>query len=319
MATIRKHGNRWQCQVRSRGKYASRSFLVKADAERWGREQEIAFDRTGLTTAPLGGTLGDLVGRYLQEVTPKKKSAKNEAIELKAFLREPICAKKLSELQPQDLSNYRDQRLRKVKASTVKRSLNTIRHMLRWGHIPWDVCSVETPLQQSDRRLHPGELEALSQAARSCRNPWVLPCVLFALETGLRRGELLGATWGHLDPLLLHLSVPTSKTGHPRTVVLTEGARSLLVNRKGKDAERLFPISANALRLAWVRLCKRAGVKLRFHDLRHEAISRFFEKGLTVPEVASQSGHRTLSSLQRYAHPHVASISAKLRFAQGQQ
>ncbi len=81
-----------------------------------------------------------------------------------------------------------------------------------------------------------------------------------------------------------------------------------------EDSEAMvFPITGNALRLAWERVKHRAGIEdLRFHDLRHEAISRFFEKGLSVPEVASISGHRDLRMLQRYAHARNEVIFAKL-------
>ena len=75
----------------------------------------------------------------------------------------------------------------------------------------------------------------------------------------------------------------------------------------------MYPITGNALRLAWERVKKRAGIEdLRLHDLRHEAISRFFEKGLSVPEVASISGHRDLRMLQRYAHARNEVIFLKL-------
>jgi integrase len=75
----------------------------------------------------------------------------------------------------------------------------------------------------------------------------------------------------------------------------------------------MFPVSANALRLAWERLRRRAGVSgLRFHDLRHEAVSRFFEKGLNMPEVAAISGHRDPRMLMRYAHPKAEAIAIKL-------
>lgn len=81
----------------------------------------------------------------------------------------------------------------------------------------------------------------------------------------------------------------------------------------GRSDVVVFPISANALRLAWERLKRRVGTEdLRFHDLRHEAISRFFEKGLSVPEVASISGHRDLRMLQRYAHARNEVIIGKL-------
>jgi integrase len=77
--------------------------------------------------------------------------------------------------------------------------------------------------------------------------------------------------------------------------------------------DTVFVVSANAVRLAWERLKRRAGVSgLRFHDLRHEAVSRFFEKGLNMPEVAAISGHRDPRMLMRYTHPKAAEIAVKL-------
>ena len=65
--------------------------------------------------------------------------------------------------------------------------------------------------------------------------------------------------------------------------------------------------------MAWKRLVKRARLKdLRFHDLRHEAISAFFERGLSVPEVALISGHRDARMLFRYTHPIAEKVAVKL-------
>ena len=66
--------------------------------------------------------------------------------------------------------------------------------------------------------------------------------------------------------------------------------------------ETVFPITTNSFRLSYQRLCKKLDIKIRFHDFRHEAISRLFEKNLSIPHIASISGHRTLSQLFRYAH-----------------
>jgi integrase len=75
----------------------------------------------------------------------------------------------------------------------------------------------------------------------------------------------------------------------------------------------VFPVNGNAARLAWERLRERAGVSdLRFHDLRHEAVSRFFELGLNVPEVAMISGHRDPRMLFRYTHPKPELVAQKL-------
>ncbi|WP_164940707.1 site-specific integrase [Bradyrhizobium zhanjiangense] len=111
------------------------------------------------------------------------------------------------------------------------------------------------------------------------------------------------------DTAVLH--VPFTKTDKARTIPLTDRAEAILTERRADcstDAEYAFPVSANAFRLAWERCKRRAersgsiGIQeLRFHDLRHEAISRFFEMGLNPAEVASISGHRDLRMLLRYS------------------
>jgi integrase len=103
-----------------------------------------------------------------------------------------------------------------------------------------------------------------------------------------------------------------SKNGQERTIPLTTGAIGILKDTP-REREEVFPISANALQLAWGRLRRRVNINnLRFHDLRHEAISRFFEMGLSVPEVALISGHRDVRMLLRYTHLRAADIVKKL-------
>ena len=117
-----------------------------------------------------------------------------------------------------------------------------------------------------------------------------------AIETGMRRGEILNIKKEHIkaDTLL----IPITKNGHQRTIPLTERAKYIL-----NKSKLPFPMSANAVRLAWERLKNKANIKdLHFHDLRHEAISRFFEKGLSIPEVALISGHKDVRMLFRYTH-----------------
>jgi integrase len=167
--------------------------------------------------------------------------------------------------------------------------------------------------------VQPGELEKIKLAAERTRNPIILPIILFALETGLRRSELLAARWSHLDAERRLLSVPRAKNGHPRVIPLTRQAIEILERLKSQEkvaqnedvdpTAPMFPTTAVALRLAWDRLMRRAGLEnLRFHDLRHEAVSRFFEMGLTTPEVASISGHRDPRMLFRYSHPQQSRI-----------
>ena len=87
----------------------------------------------------------------------------------------------------------------------------------------------------------------------------------------------------------------------------------LAKQRQRNDTPSPFPVTPNGFKLAWERLRRRAGLSdLRFHDLRHEAISRWFERGLTIPEVAAISGHRSLGQLMRYSHADTKALANKM-------
>ena len=102
--------------------------------------------------------------------------------------------------------------------------------------------------------------------------------------------------------------IPETKNGHQRKIPISYKAWTIF-----KEVPLPFPVSSNALKLAWSRLKKKGNIKdLHFHDLRHEAISRFFEKGLSIPEVALISGHKDVRMLFRYTHLKAEDILRKL-------
>ena len=142
--------------------------------------------------------------------------------------------------------------------------------------------------------MEDGEFEQLEEAAKQTKNPHIWPIVVFAIETGMRRGEILGLRWEHVDLDRRIAYLPLTKNGSSREVPLsTKAAQVLTGQRQHNDTPSPFPVTANGFRLAWGRLRSRAGLSdLHFHDLRHEAISRFFELGLNIPEVAVISGHK---------------------------
>ena len=297
MASIRKHRDKWQVQIRRSGSPpASKSFINRKDAENWARQTEVQIDQKCLPHDPRRlqhYTLGELVVRYRETVTPTKRAARNETIVLNAFLRHPICSKKLSHLTQEDFAAYRDERLKQVKAYSVKRMLSPIQNLFEVARKEWGIPIRENPVSKlkfsyvsnrRERRLRAGELELIIKASNKTQNKLILPIVLLALQRGLRRSEILAATWSDLDVANRALIVPKSKNGHARTIPLTRGAIALLHGLKGerptnKDREeRIFPTTANALKMAWDRLLRMAGIEgLHFHDLRHEAISHFFE------------------------------------------
>ncbi len=302
----------------------SRTFLTKNDATEWARYWEAKADRAKLPdNRKILNTisLADLVKRYRDEVVAAKRGKEIETIILNAFLREPICRKKLSVLSSEDFAAYRDKRLATILPSSLGRQLSPLSNMFSVAKQEWGLPLETNPLaklrigtreSKRERRLQTHEFDNLLHAAQKTRNPLILPIILFALETAMRRGEILSMQWRHINIERRSVVIPESKNGHSRTVPLTTKAIAILQGVKS-DSARVFPIAPNALRLSWDRLTDRASVEdLHFHDLRHEAISRFFEMGLTVPEVASISGHRDIRMLMRYAHADVVKLAAKL-------
>ena len=139
------------------------------------------------------------------------------------------------------------------------------------------------------------------------------PLIVLAVETGMRLGELLKLQWSDFDEQDRILSIRDTKNGEDRVVPLSITAFDIL-SALARDNSSLFETNYHAVKSAWQRLCKRAGIEnLRFHDLRHEAISRFFEKGMTLPEVTMLSGHKTKTQALRYAHCDFTNIFKKLQ------
>jgi integrase len=131
----------------------------------------------------------------------------------------------------------------------------------------------------------------------------------------MRRGELLQLRWEYVELNLGVAHLALTKNGESRDVPLSRRAIQTLheLRAEGIKHEFVFPMSGNAVRHAFEHLRVRAGMpEFRFHDLRHEAISRLFEKGLNVAEVAAISGHRELKMLYRYTHLRATELAVKL-------
>lgn len=336
MASLRFRNGKWQVQVRRHGHAPqSKTFLSRTDALRWARHAEIELDRALIPHDPRAlqtVTISDLLNRYRETVTDTKRGRGPEAKRIEVFLRQDWSRLTVALASPEVFSRYRDTRLRQVQPGTVLREFGLLRSIFETARKEWGYVAFQNPLasikkpkapEGRSRRLEPGELQALMRACRTCSDTWLLHGFQLAIETGLRRGELLAVRWKHVnfDTAVLH--IPVTKTDKARTIPLTDNALQILRERKAAsatDAQYAFPVSANAFRLAWER-CKRraeragcAGIsELRFHDLRHEAVSRFFEKGLNTAEVASISGHKDLRMLFRYTHLRPEDIVAKLR------
>ena len=326
MATITKRGTRWSVQVRRKGvPSVSRTFATKSDARAWACEQEALIESGGQPTRRrelAAITVGSLIGRYLIEVTPTKRSAATEKQRMEKMRRDPVSAITLDAVCAADFAAYRDRRLADVKPGTVHRELSLLHHLFDIARKEWRLPLASNPLADvrrprisnaRDRRLTPQERDRLFDAISESRGGDLRDIVELALETGLRRGEVIGLTWADIDLERSLAHIPVTKTGRPRTIPLSFRAWSILSDRPARFGA-VFNTTPNAVKLAWVRAVKRAKLtNLRFHDLRHEAVSRLFELGLSLPEVAVISGHRDARMLMRYTHLRPEDVGAKIR------
>ncbi|APX83432.1 integrase [Methylorubrum extorquens] len=326
MATIRKLRGRWQAAVRRKGiAPRSKSFDTKAEAERWARSLEAELDRCGALpdTRPAEKmTLAQVLTRYRDEVSPGKRSAVSEVARINAILRRPICHRTMTLLSSADLAAYRDERLKVVAPATVIRELNTISHAIDTARREWSIHLAQNPCKLvrrpspprgRTRRLEGNEEQILLAAADAGRVRYLRPLIELAVETGMRRGELLSLRWEHIDLDRRVAHLPLTKNGTSRDVPLSTRAVETLRSLRTGESTTVFTAAPNAVRLAWERLRRRVGLQdLHLHDLRHEAVSRLFEKGFNVIEVASISGHRELRMLQRYTHLRAADLVTRL-------
>ena len=335
----------WHARVRRKGYPAQRkSFARKEDAEAWARRVEGDLDRGQWTDRASAETitLHALLDDYVREVAPLKRGATVEIIRLRSLQRDPISSHNLLAISPAVVARWRDARLAGgAQGSTVNRELNLLSAVINWGirermiALPGNpVASVRRPaaVRARDRRLEPGEeqrlLDALGDRAGDVRgakragayrvgtrNPWMRPLVQFAIETAMRQGELLALLWENVDLKARTAHLEDTKNGEARTVPLSSRAVAVLeaLPRSSGIDGRVFPLTAQAVKLAWKRACKRAGLEnLHFHDLRHEATSRLAEKLPNLIELAAVTGHKDLRMLKRYYHPRATDLAKKL-------
>jgi len=314
MASIYKHrSNKWVAVIRHpQLKTRTKSFHKYADAKEWAKSEE-----TKLSTRLFQGshhTLHEAIDRYQETFITKFKSIKTAKWELQ-FLKRHIPNERLDTFQSTQVAQYRDDRLsRGVSGSSINRELNTLSRvfdiaMKEWcwvNHNP--VKQITRPKNGRHRERRPTSSEIISlrnECARSRNNDiWIM--IELAIETGMRQGELLNLETAsiNLQSRIAHLH--ETKNGESRSVPLSKRACDLVkIQLQATASEKLFPrwSGGDGFRSTFKRVCERAGIKnLRFHDLRHEAASRFFEMGLNQFQVAAITGHKSLQSLHRYTH-----------------
>ena len=315
----------WQAHVRRRGYPAQvKTFDTKAAAEVWARRIEEEIDRGVFVSRAEAEntTLAEALDRYAREVLPTKKSTRPVTYHARN-VREGLGALPLAAITSSVLAKYRDQQMAKgYAAQTVKHDLSLISRVLNicikeWG-IPLPagnpVLQIKMPqvANARDRRLV-GDEQARLLAAAHAYGGEIGPLITWAIETAMRRGEIAAMRWDHLDRKARVLLIPETKTGTPRRVPLSTAALGVLDGLPRRIDGRVWGMRPDSISQAFERVCKVAGIEgLTFHDLRHEATSRLFEKGLNPMEVAAITWHKTLQMLKRYTHLRAEDLVGRL-------
>lgn len=317
MATFTKRGNlQWQAKIRVKGHPPqSKTFNTKAEAEAWAKTIESEMIRGVFVSRAEAEqtTLQELLELYEQRITPTKRGMKQELNHLRMLKQQPEAQMFVATLTGKVISKLRDRRLAEVSPGTVNRELNILSHVFstaakEWHiHLPWGnpVMLIRRPKvnDKRERRLVADEEPRLLTTAKEDQGGCIYTITVLALETAMRRGEILSLTWDNIDLKRCTLHIPKTKTDTPRTVPLSSRAIEVLKSWPRHLNGKVFDITPESITRAFNRACQRAKIEdLRFHDLRHEAVSRMIDNGLTVIEVAAISGHKTIAMLQRYAH-----------------
>ncbi len=357
VGTIVKRGDRqWQARVRVNGyPQISRTFGYRQDAERWIRATERELETSGFIDRREAEktTLRTILKRYLEEVTPTKKSKDFETIKIGILLADKALADlKMSAITSSAVAAWRDRRAKDVGAATIIRELGILSAVLNHARREWGI-HVENPIRYvkrppapraRDRRLSAEEeaylLGALAEVPRKAdgtfgsggsRNPWLAPLVQLALETAMRRGELLFLQWQHVDFKRRVAHLPDTKNGEARDVPLSTRAVQILKGLPRAITGVVFPITPMAVKMGFTHAIKRAQdkywkdceevgkqpspkllVDVHFHDLRHEATSRMADKLPNLIELSAVTGHKDMRMLKRYYHPKAEDLAKKL-------
>ncbi|NLY34475.1 MAG: site-specific integrase [Alcaligenaceae bacterium] len=350
MATIVKTpSGTWKAVIRKTGwPTSSKTFRTKRDADDWARRTEDEMVRgVYIQRAPAERmTLEAALKRYLLEVTPTKRESTRIAEHKKAQpLLKHLGQYSLAALSADIVAQYRDMRLAgdtDENGKLTPRSNNTVRlelallsHMFtvaikEWGiGLPFNpVANIRRPSPGAGRtrRLTEAENKRLLTTVDAHSNPMFSWIVRIALETGMRLSEISSLRLAQIDLSKRVVRLDITKNSSPRTVPLTKAATTAFkaaINNPTRPPETNLVFFGEPGRdgirrpylfdKAWTDAKKAAGlVDFRFHDLRHEAVSRLVEAGLSDQEVAAISGHKSMQMLKRYTHLRAEDLVGKL-------
>lgn len=281
-----------------------------------------------------------LLNRYREEILPEMRplTQRVEGYRIKRLtsrdekgqFRYPIAGLLTVEITPTEVKKFIRQRLddEGVKLSTLKLDIARLGHCYTVAMRDWGMPAQSNPFYQprlkrrrtdekpeepkADHatevrpRISPANERAIFKAAEEGPHAEVFhPLVISALYTGIRGIELLRLTWDDIDEKSGFIRLPGHKTknGKPRVVPISATVANAL-KTVPHDSDRVFPLSRNQISYAWQQLKRKYKIDTKFHELRHEFISRARDAGIPDYLVQQIAGHSSAAMTDLYSHPN---------------
>jgi integrase len=337
MASIVNRDGRWRALVRKGGHTRCATFDTKAAAKAWGETIERQVDElraSGVMQAK-GLTLGDLIDRYTHEIYPLKPWGRTKSADL-ARLKEDLGTLRADTLTAAHFTDhFRERYADGAGAVVISSQLGYLIGVLRVARTLWhldvalqaalDARSALAKLRlvgKSNRRERRVSNAEVAQLIKHFRNGTatsvpMADLVLFCLATGMRISEVCRITWGDVDQkartvIIRNRKHPTDRIGNDQVVPLLNATGQdafKILKRQARSGARVFPHNSRTVSAYFTEGVKALKLAdLHLHDLRHEAISRLFEAGYRIEQVALVSGHRDWGMLRRYTHVKAADL-----------
>lgn len=315
MASITKINGRWRALIRRKGRNPiSKYFDTKAKAEVWARDIEGQIDRGQAVQVKSQKTVADLIDDYrkMRDASHPIADTSNEHYILKC-LKNYLGDIRASALTKEHLYGFAQRRHDEGAGPyTVNMDISKFGTVLKYvGEGIPDVVGQARPRLtylkliggggKRERRPEEDELDRILEVLSERHGD----IVRFAVMTAMRRGEICRILWEDLNPAKKTIVIrdrkdPRNKVGNHEVIPLLGGSWEL-VQRQPREDERIFPVHPQTLSKAFNAACVKLGIPdLHFHDLRHEGVSRMFEQGFAIQQVALVSGHKKWDQLRRY-------------------
>jgi len=314
-----KEGN-FRALVRRKGhKAMCKTFKTKTEAERWARQTEAAIEAGNVVKSAKGATVGDAITAYikLREEGKRPISPQSNEVYMMRHLERDLGDEVIAGIKPQRLATYCTRRGKSgAGAYTIGMEISKLGTVLKYsamalGETFPDIVAQSRPLLDHLGLIGPGtprerrptadELAAVREAAQ----PLLRDIIDFAIATCMRRGEIVRMTWADVDADARLLTIrdrkdPRKKAGNDERIPLLGDALAI-IQRQPQSGDRVFPVAPEWVSDNFLLACRVAKVEdLHTHDLRHEGISRLFEAGYRIEQVALVSGHKSWAMLKRY-------------------